>query len=205
MSTFRSRTICMLVLITAAVPSSSPASEQAEKHWVFTTRLFLSGSSDHSEPDGFSIYSSLGLEASAVRRMGSHWSAEACVRTESREVDEEQPFGPANRLGSLELLPVTLTARYAPFISGGFQPYAGAGACLTVAWEKSGVLDSLDVGAHFGPAAQLGFDLALGSNALFNFDLRWNTLTCNIKNNGVSLAKLKVDPLSLGVGVGFRL
>lgn len=151
------------------------------------------------------MYSGLGLEASAIRSMGSHWSAEACVRTESREVDEELPFGPANRLGSLELLPVTLTARCTPFISGGFQPYAGAGACLTVAWEKSGVLDSLDVGTHFGPAAQLGFNLALGSNALFNFDLRWNSLTIDIKNNGVSLTKLEVNPLSLGVGMGFRM
>ena len=56
-----------------------------------------------------------------------------------------------------------------------------------------------------GPAVQVGTDWELSSSALLNLDLRWNSLTADLGANGrAPLANLKVDPVSLGVGVGFR-
>jgi outer membrane protein len=84
------------------------------------------------------------------------------------------------------------------------HPYAGAGVNLSVAWEKSGALDSTDMPASVGPAVQVGTDWELSSRALLNLDLRWNKLTADLANGETPLAKLKVDPVSLGIGVGFR-
>jgi outer membrane protein W len=39
---------------------------------------------------------------------------------------------------------------------------------------------------------------------LFNFDLRWNTLQTDIENHGAQLAQIKIDPITLGAGIGFR-
>jgi outer membrane protein len=75
---------------------------------------------------------------------------------------------------------------------------------LTVAWEKSGALDSADMKGSVGPALQAGADFELSSRTLLNVDLEWNTLTADIENGGTRLTRLKMDPLSGGVGVGFR-
>jgi outer membrane protein len=88
----------------------------------------------------------------------------------------------------------------APACAGGSR----AGANLTVAWEKSGTLDSTDRAGSVGPAVQVGVDWELSSRALLNLDVRWNRLTAELENGGTPLAKLRIDPLSLGIGVGFR-
>ncbi len=190
------------LLLTALLFTVAPAS--AEAPWTLRTRAVMSGSSDNSTPSGFVIYSGIALDAALSRSFGRVWAVEAGLRTESREVDMETASGPADRLGSLELLPFTVTLQYRPGSDGTLHPYAGVGANVTVTWEKSGVLDSTDVAPHFGPALQLGLDLDLSETLLFNLDVRWHTLTLDIMNDGVRLAELRVDPLELGAGVGLR-
>jgi outer membrane protein len=172
--------------------------------WTFVTRLVATGSSDESEPAGYKIYSAFTLEASLRRTFGRVVGAELTLRTESREVDSLVPAGEARRLGSLELLPASLLLHFRLPTGGKVHPYAGGGVNLTVAWEKSGALDSTDMAASVGPAVQVGTDWELSSRALLNLDLRWNKLTADLANGGTPLTKLKVDPVSIGVGVGFR-
>jgi outer membrane protein len=172
--------------------------------WQFKSRLVLSGNSDESEPVGFKAYSGLAIEAGVKRQLGRILAAEISLRTESREIDRERTPDPAERLGSIEMAPVTVTMQYCPSSSGRFHPYFGVGANLTLTWEKSGVLDSLDVAPQVGPAIQLGFDYNLNEKAAINADLRWNTLNPEIKLAGERFAKLKINPIALGVGVGFR-
>lgn len=195
----------LLALVTLSVSTASAQTADPEwRRWTFRTRAVLSGNSYESEPEGFTAFSGIGLEAAVTRDLRRCLSLETSLRTESREFDRDLPNGTRERLGSLELLPVTVTVQYRPKLGGGIQPYAGAGANLTVAWEKSGVLDSLDVGAHLGPALQAGVDFGLGGAALLNFDLRWNTLTTDITDGDTPYAKVKIDPITLGIGVGFR-
>jgi len=185
-----------LVTAQAPGPEATP--------WSFTTRVLATGSSDESEPAGYKIYSAFTLEASLRRTFSRVVGAELTVRTESREVDSLVPAGEARRLGSLELLPASLLLQLRLPTGGKVHPYAGGGVNLTVAWEKSGALDSTDMAASVGPAVQVGTDWELSSRALLNLDLRWNTLTADLANGGTPLTKLKVDPVSIGVGVGFR-
>jgi outer membrane protein W len=172
--------------------------------WVLTTRVLMTGSSDNSQPAGYKVYSTFALEAALRRSLDHRFASELTIRTESREVDSLVASGEDKRLGSLELLPVNLFIQFRPWTGGRLRPYAGAGVNLTVAWEKSGALDSTDMAASVGPAIGLGADLNLGLQTLLNLDLKWNSFTAKLRNGDTPLTDIQVDPLALGVGVGFR-
>jgi outer membrane protein len=203
---YRWTSVVLTLLAVPVVPGGVAAQDRGldSPRWTFTTRLVATGSSDESDPPGYKVYSAFTLEAALRRSLGRLLAAEATVRTESREVDSLVPGGEARRLGSLELLPVSLLLQFRVPTHGRVRPYLGAGVNLTVAWEKSGALDSVDMAGSVGPAVQLGADWALSPRALLNLDIRWNTLTADLDTGGSRLASLKVDPLTLGVGVGFR-
>ena len=57
--------------------------------------------------------------------------------------------------------------------------------------------------ASLGPAVQVGADLNLSPRVLLNTDLKWNGMRADLKNGEVRLADIRVDPLSLGVGLEF--
>jgi outer membrane protein len=172
--------------------------------WVLTTRALMTGSSDNSQPAGYQVYSAFALEAALRRSLGQRFASELSIRTESREVDSLVASGEDRRLGSLELLPVNLFIQFRPWTGGRLHPYVGAGVNLTVAWEKSGVLDSTDMAASVGSAIGLGADLDLGLHTLLNLDLKWNSFTAKLRNGDTPLTDIQVDPLALAVGVGFR-
>lgn len=171
--------------------------------WIFRTRAFVAAGSHASKPAGYKAYSGLGLEIGLDRYLSRQFALAATLRTESREVDSIPAAGPRLRQGSLEFLPATLLLQWRPR-SRGLQPYFGAGAALTVAWEKTGILDSLDVAPAFGPALQAGLDIPLSPSALFNVDMRWHGQRSRVRLKGARLFRIDVDPLSLGLGVGFR-
>ena len=140
-----------------------------------------------------------------VRRLSEQASLELAFRTESREV--EGPAGDGDhRLGSLELAPISLLVQWRPrgWEAGGFQPFLGAGANVTLSWEASGALDSADIATTIGPALQLGTDYRLSPMVGLNFDVKWNTLTLDIEDFGTTVPSIRIDPLSLGLGIGFR-
>lgn len=197
---------CLLILASFISVAGGYAQtiEPGRKMWAFRTRAVVSGGSYESDPVDFKAYSGIAFETGIARTFGRHLAAEFSLRTESREIDREVASGPAERLGSLELLPFNVTLQYYPVHSERWHPYVGLGANLTVAWEKSGVLDSLDVEPSVGPVVQVGLDYDLNDVAFVNLDIRWNTLTTDIKCDGDRFAELKIDPLSLGLGVGFR-
>lgn len=69
---------------------------------------------------------------------------------------------------------------------------------------KSGALDNLDVSPAFGPALQLGADWKLSEELVLNLDTKWNGLTTDLSSGGNRITRLKIDPLTLGLGIGFR-
>jgi hypothetical protein len=191
------------VLLSLVASTDLSAQDTIGSDYRLRVRATLSGSSDTSVPGAYGIYSAVALDGALVRDLGS-FALELSLRTESREV--EGP-GPGPNLGSLEMLPLGLTVQWRPRSNGGgaFQPYLGAGVSTTLTWEKSGALDSIDVPAHVGPAAQLGFDHRVSPAAALNLDVRWGTLRVDLTELDPDAAEVKVDPLVLGVGVAFPL
>lgn len=188
-----------LVLATAVF---APAQDSP---WTFTTHLVMTGASDEasSDPVGYKVYSAFTLDAAVQRTLGSRFAVEMNLRTESREVTVTQRASELP-LGSVEALPASLVFQYRPGIGDRIRPYVGAGLNLTLVWEKAGALDSTDLSPSVAPVVQFGADVRLSPRVFLNVDLKWNPWRTDIDEAGEHVAHLQIDPLALGVGVGFR-
>ncbi len=104
---------CLLLLcLPPALTAQTTVKER--NPWTLRLRAAISGSSYESDPAGYKIYSGIGLEGAVERGLGRVASLELAFRTKSREVLGPASAGGDERLGSLEMLPVTLLARWRP-------------------------------------------------------------------------------------------
>lgn len=111
--------------------------------------------------------------------------------------------GNSTAIGTLKHLPPTLMAQY-HFDLAGYKPYVGAGINYT---RFSSV--NIDGGAtlekdSWGPALQVGVDIPLSGNMYFNVDLKKVLIRTDVFSGTTNLGTFKVDPLLVGVGLGWR-
>lgn len=113
-------------------------------------------------------------------------------------------------LGSVWLLPPTLTLQFHPVPGGVVQPYVGAGGNLTFFYNVD--VDGADVTAAdydtaFGFAIQAGFDIPLGDGGwLLNVDGKKVFLETDATfNDGGVTADVTIDPWIIGAGIGLRV
>ncbi len=188
--------LCLPLALAAQTPAPSA------DPWMLRLRAGLSGSSPDEGTDHYRIYSGIGLEGAVERCLGHALAVELAFRTESREVVGPATLPGDNRLGSLDMLPVTLLAHWRPTWLGNI--YLSAGGALTFTYEKSGSLDSSDVPPSLNPAVGFGGDLPLSQRLVLNLDFKWNPLTARIEKMGQPEPKVKIDPATLGLGLGVR-
>lgn len=106
------------------------------------------------------------------------------------------------QIGSVKHLPPTLLAQYHFTGLGAFKPYVGAGVNYT---RFSGV--DIAGGAltvkknSWGPALQLGFDYALDKHWSLNLDVKKVYIDTTVSGG---VGRFKVDPVLVGLGVGYR-
>ena len=114
------------------------------------------------------------------------------------------------KIGTLKHLPPTLLAQYHFTNLGAFKPYVGAGINYT---RFSSVKFDPAVDAKlspsvkknsFGPALQIGFDYALDKNWSINFDVKKVYIKTDVRSFGTKVGTFKVDPVLVGVGLGYR-
>ncbi len=113
-----------------------------------------------------------------------------------------------NKLGSVWLLPPTLTFQYHFTGMGAFKPYVGAGVNYTVFFsEKDRALANFKVKDSFGLALQVGFDYMLDRNWGINVDVKKLFLRPTATGLlGVTpvRAKLDLDPWIISTGVTYK-
>lgn len=107
------------------------------------------------------------------------------------------------KIGTITHLPPTLLLQY-HFPMNGFKPYVGAGINYTkfTGYDlPAGVtIDSSSTGA----ALQVGVDVPLSAGMYFNFDVKKVYIGTNVYSGTTNLGSFKVDPLLVGVGIGWR-
>jgi len=119
------------------------------------------------------------------------------------------------KLGTTRHLPPTLSLVYYPFgNSEVVQPYVGAGLNYTWFFDSALTSDAkgkgfsgLGVKDSFGWAAQIGMDIDLGDNFLFNAQLRYVDIetTGTTKLGGTKVkVNMDVDPFVYMMGVGYK-
>ena len=113
-------------------------------------------------------------------------------------------------IGSLKHLPPTLLAQYHFTNLGAFKPYLGAGINYTrfssVKFDPAvdAALNPSVKKNSFGPALQIGFDYALDKNWSINFDVKKVYIKTDVRSFGTKVGTFKVDPVLVGVGLGYR-
>ena len=107
-------------------------------------------------------------------------------------------------IGSLKHLPPTLTVQYHFTQLGTVKPYLGAGVNYT-RFSAVKLPAGVDIERNsFGLAVQAGLDVAVAKNVYLNFDVKKVQIRTDVSSGGAKLGTFKVDPLLVGVGVGYR-
>ena len=108
------------------------------------------------------------------------------------------------KIGTLKHLPPTLTVQYHFTDLGAFKPYLGAGLNYTrfssVTLPAGFSIDK----TSFGLALQAGLDFAIDNQWSVNLDVKKVQIRTDLSSGGTGLGKIKVDPLLIGVGVGYK-
>jgi outer membrane protein len=110
-------------------------------------------------------------------------------------------------LGKVSLLPPTITLQYHFNPGGTIRPYVGAGINYTRFYDNSlsaaGTRITVDQNS-FGPALQVGVDVALSERWFLNFDVKKLWVGTDASLGGTKLGTLHIDPWLVGLGVGYR-
>ncbi len=113
-------------------------------------------------------------------------------------------YSKGTEIGSLKHLPPTLSAQYHFTDFGAVRPYVGAGLNYTH-------FSSVDLPAgvsikknSYGLSLQVGVDYEIAKDVVLNLDVKKVQIGTDIKVNDAKIGTFKVDPLLIGVGVGWR-
>jgi outer membrane protein len=109
------------------------------------------------------------------------------------------------KIGSFKHLPPTLTAQYHFLPGATINPYVGAGVNYTLL-SKVNLLGGAASLEHdsVGLALQAGVDFKLDKNFSINLDVKKVQIRSDVNIGGSRASDVKVDPLLIGVGVGYR-
>lgn len=110
------------------------------------------------------------------------------------------------KIGSVKVLPPTLTLQYHFNPEGQFRPYAGAGINYTRFYgfkDDSGLGLSIKKNS-FGPALQVGMDMPLTKDVFLNLDMKKLWIKTKVQSNGTDVGTLDINPLVTSVGIGMK-
>jgi outer membrane protein len=113
----------------------------------------------------------------------------------------------STELGTVKVLPPTLTAQYHFNPQGEFRPYVGAGVNYTRFYGFKNKIDGLNLNVKknsFGPALQVGIDMPLTKNVFLNLDMKKIWIKTKVKAGSTDLGTLDINPLVTSVGIGTK-
>ena len=189
--------------------------------WILRFRI-LSVSPDESSSTigntgtGVAIDSDVIPEFDVTYMLTEHWGLELIAGTSKHDLSGKNGSLAGADMGSVKVLPPTLTLNYHFNVGEKFQPYVGVGINYTTFYDYdlSNDLASLDVkhisyDSSTGLAGQVGMDINLKDGWLINFDVKYIDMSTDAKiilKNGDVLDTVSVDvnPWVFGVGVGYR-
>lgn len=116
-------------------------------------------------------------------------------------------------LGSVYLLPPTLTVQYHFYATQKLKPYVGAGVNYTIFYnvKEGNTVKDVKYDNAFGYAFQLGIDYMINDTFFINVDAKKIFLNTDVTVDASNLApglsipaKVDINPLLLGFGVGMK-
>jgi len=132
-------------------------------------------------------------------------AAELILATGTRhDVNAIANDGSVSKLGSINLLPPTLTAQWHFNPDQTIDPYVGAGVSYIRAMDRNLNLSTTGITVDrnmFGPALQAGVDYNLQNKWLVNFDVKKIWFNTDV-NTTSKIDDLDIDPWVVSFGIG---
>lgn len=129
-----------------------------------------------------------------------HWAAELVLTYPQKHTVTLD----GARIGTFKHLPPTLTAQYHFMRTSSIDPYIGAGINYTLI-SKVELLDGAARLEHdsVGLALQAGVDFRIDRHWSVNLDVKKVQIRSDVEIAGTRASRVKVDPVLLGLGVGY--
>lgn len=140
-----------------------------------------------------------------------NWAAELILGTTKHDVKAVSTIVGDIPLGSVWLLPPTLTLQY-HFDGDVVRPYVGAGVNYTIFYnaDNGPVADKVTYDNSLGFDFQLGFDFFLNDKWFINVDAKYLLLNTNATVNATTAlgatvgADVDINPFIAGIGFGMK-
>ncbi|MBL8269729.1 OmpW/AlkL family protein [Steroidobacter sp.] len=192
------------VLISLAVAAVPAAQAQDAGEWIWRTGVHTvqPKSDNHAVVN---VDSAAMLTFSGTYMFAPNWGAEVLA---ALPFSHDINLNGGGKVAETKHLPPTVSLQYHFNPNGSVRPYVGVGLNYTLFFNEdtTGALrgSKLELESSFGPAAQLGLDVALNSDWFVNADVRWFDIDTKAKLNGAKLGTVEIDPYAFGVSIGRR-
>jgi outer membrane protein len=180
---------------------SAVAQQSKEGPWMVRARLVqLDSANSDNTGLGLTVNNKLIADLDITYFLNRNIAVELLLTV----AQKHNVYSNGTTIGSLKQLPPTVTVQY-HFDGYAVKPYVGAGINYTQ-FSSVNILGgnaTLDSNS-WGGALQAGVDIPLSGNMYLNVDLKKIQIGTDVFAGGVKAGTFKVDPLLLGVGVGWR-
>ena len=190
-----------VALLLAGSVTGVMAQSMSESPWQIRLRsVHLDSVNKDTTPLGLSIDNKSFASIDFSYFFNKNLAAELALTTDQKQ----RVFANGTDIGSFKHLPPTLLMQYHFTDFEGFKPYVGGGVPYTrfsgVSLPPGVTLDS----HSWGTAFQVGVDFPIDKNWSINLDVKKTYIRTDVYADGSSLGRLRVDPMLLGVGIGYR-
>ena len=192
----------LAVAVLCALTSGAAFAQQAESPWLVRVRaVHLDSANKDSTGLGLSVNNKTIPEVDISYFFNKNVAAELILTVPQKHDLSSSVLG--GRIGSLKHLPPSLLLQY-HFDAPGFKPYVGAGVNYT-RFSNVNLPAGVDIDRNsWGGALQVGVDVPLSKNLYLNFDVKKVYIKTDVFAGGAKQGTFKVDPVLVGVGLGWR-
>lgn len=192
----------LAVAVLCAMTSGAAFAQQAESPWLVRVRaVHLDSANKDSTGLGLSVNNKTIPEVDISYFFNKNVAAELILTVPQKHDLSSSVLG--GRIGSLKHLPPSLLLQY-HFDAPGFKPYVGAGVNYT-RFSNVNLPAGVDIDRNsWGGALQVGVDVPLSKNLYLNFDVKKVYIKTDVFAGGAKAGTFKVDPVLVGVGLGWR-
>ncbi|MDH2919572.1 MAG: outer membrane beta-barrel protein [Sideroxydans sp.] len=189
----------MTMTVIAATLIAGAAHAAAGDYLVRGRVISVQPASSSAPVTGVSVANQATLEVDVTRFLTNNVAVELIAATTKHDV-----LSAGSKIGTVGVLPPTLTVQYHFMPEAAIRPYAGAGLNYTRFYSVN-LPAGLDVSKNsFGGALQAGVDFQVNKDVFINLDVKKIFMKTDVTSNGNYLTTLTINPVVIGLGVGMK-
>ncbi|PUE29940.1 OmpW family protein [Limnohabitans sp. Jir72] len=194
----------IVIAALAACGVSAVQAQQAEGPWMVRARAVHLDMANHDSTGlGLSVDNKTIPEVDVSYFFTPNIAAELILTVPQKQTVHSSVLG--SDIGTFKHLPPTLLLQYHFTGLSAYKPYVGAGINYTDISKVNLLSGATTLDGHsWGGALQAGVDIPLDKNWSINFDVKKVYLKTDVYAAGLNLGALKLDPVLVGVGFGYR-